>query len=149
MNKKRFSILSTGLVLIAIFMLAGSVHATGMWNFDEKHGPYTTVQVGVAGNMNWLNGRLYSPAAYVKGVVDENITGGYNLVVHYYFEWEDLNHVTHYQNGIATIPGIKGHWVRIDCTGLPSAVYYIAADGYNSYDSVNDTEMASASLPML
>lgn len=105
------------------------------------------MQVGVAGN--YVNGKLYSPAAYVKGIVDQNITGGHTLVVHYYFEWVDLNHVAQYQNGTAEIPGFAGNWVKIVPTGLPSAVYFIAADGRNEINGEYDTEMASASLPML
>jgi len=147
MNKIKVTTMSIAFAVTLIAMMLTSAYAYGMWNFDEKYGTYSTVQVGVAGNYN--RGKLYSPAAYVKGIVDIDLPNGYSLIVIYHFEWTDINGVTHYQDGQAEIPGIAGNWVRIEPTGLPSVVYDIVAEGRNMYDNINDTALASASLPWL
>jgi hypothetical protein len=135
------------LALVAIAAFASIAHAYPMNAFDTKTGAYTTVQVAVAGN--YINGKIYNPAAYVKAVIDKNLPSPYCLVVYYYFEWEDLNHVVHYQYDTVDCPGYTtaGQWVRFFATGLPSQVYYIVAEGRAGYDGVWDTDMASISVP--
>ncbi len=140
-----------GLVLIAISMIAGPVHATGMWNFDTKHGTYTTAEVGIGGDMNWRAGILYSPAGYAKGTIDTQLPSGHNLTIEYLFEWVDLNHQVQTQTAnITTNLYIAGDFIRIDCTSLPSAVYEVIAECRTAWNSTTpDTAWASASLPAL
>jgi len=135
--------------LAAIATLAAIAHAYPMSSYDDKVGDYITVQAAVSGQ--YINGKIYSPAAYVKAVIDENLPSPYCLVVYYYFEWEDLNHVVHYQYDTLDCPGntTAGQWFRFFATSLPSQVYYLVAEGKAGYDGVWDTELASVSIPFV
>jgi hypothetical protein len=132
-------------------MMFAPVYAYGMWNYDSESGDYTTADVGVAGNYNM--GKLYSPAAYARATVDEDLPAGTTLRLQYLFEWEDLNHETHIESGIISSSGNEaGDWIEVE-PDLPSVVYYIVAEaraGYGVGSSITwDTEWAIASLPFL
>ena len=135
--------------LAAIATLAAIAHAYPMSSYDDKIGDYTTVQAAVSGN--YFGGKIYSPAAYVKAVIDVNIPSPYCLVVYYYFEWEDMNNVVHYQYDTLDYPDKTdaGEWVRILAIDIPSPVYYLVAEGKAGYDGVWDTELASVSIPFV
>lgn len=139
--------ISIVIAFAAIATLAAIAHAYPMSRFDTKTGDYTTVQAAVSGQ--YVNGKIYSPAAYVKAVIDKNLPSPYCLVVYYYFEWEDLNHIVHYQYDTLDYPSKTnaGDWVRIPAIDLPSQVYYLVAEGKAGYDGVWDTELASVSIP--
>jgi hypothetical protein len=71
------------------------------------------VEVSVAGN--FFNGTVYSPAAYAKGRVKSTIPNN-GWYLYYHFEWEDMNHVTDYQESCNYYTnGTAGFQVRIDC----------------------------------
>ncbi|HVP92775.1 MAG TPA: hypothetical protein VMS94_03435, partial [Acidobacteriota bacterium] len=140
MNKNPKLMLIGAAFLIALMMLTPA-HAYLLNNFDEKHGTYSSVYVGVAGN--YVGGKLGAPAAYVKGVVDVAIPGGYSLRVYYYFEWEDLNYHIFHKSGYVEIPGTQGNWVRIPATEVNHTVYYIVAEGRNWINGNYDTDWAS------
>jgi len=137
----------TVFALAAIATLAAIANAYPMSSFDTKKGAYTTVQAAVSGQ--YVNRKIYSPAAYAKAVIDKNLPSPYCLVVYYYFEWEDLNHVVHYQYDTLDYPDKTdaGDWVRISAIDLPSQVCYLVAEGKAGYDGVWDTELASVSIP--
>ena len=147
MNKNRVIAMSTCIAIALIAMMLSSVYAYNVWNFDTKSGMYTTANVGVAGNL--ISMKLYNPAAYVKGVVDKDLPSGHTLIIQYHFEWTDLNHVTHTQDGIVTSSCNKaGEYIRIDLNGLPSVVYDIVAECRTAWNTTTyDTDWASASLP--
>ena len=148
MSQKKIGVMSIALVFaFAAAMIVPSI-VFASWNIQSGSGDYTTVQVAVAGNFR--NGKLYGPAAYVKAVIDHDLPDNHSLIIYYRFEWTDLNQVSHIQEGVNTTSCTKaGQWIRIDCTGLPSVVYDIYAEGRAGYDGVWDTPLVSASLPWL
>lgn len=145
MKGKKIAAISAALVCTMVALLIVSPHVYGANAFDSATGSHLYVEVGVAGN--YFNGTLYSPAAYVKARVVTTIQNN-GWYLYYHFEWEDMNHVTHYQESCNYYTNsTAGFQVRIDCTGLPNQVIYIAADGRAGYGGDWDTRLVSASLP--
>jgi hypothetical protein len=148
MINKKMGLMSIALVFAFAAMLTVPTFAYGMWNFDSDTQYYTYVQAAVAGNYN--GGKLYSPAAYVKAVVEHDLPSGCFLKVYWHFEWTDINRVTHSsENTTYTNLHNADEWIRIDCVGLPNVVYDIAADGQAGFNCIFETRLVSASLPYL
>lgn len=148
MINKKIGLMSIALVFAFTALLTAPTFAYGMWNFASDTAYYTGIEVGVAGNYN--GGNLYSPAAYAKGWVIHDLPNGYKLKIYYYFEWTDMNFVTHNQTGTYYSNCSKaGEWYRVVATGLPNVVYDIIAEGQAGFNCVFETDLVSASLPYL
>lgn len=145
MKGKKIAMISVGLACAIVALLVFSPYVYGANAFDSDMGSHLYVEVGVAGN--FFNGTVYSPAAYAKGRVNVTIPNN-GWYLYYHFEWEDMSHTMHYQESCNYYTNsTAGFQVRIDCTGLPSKVYYIAADARVGYGGDWDTRLVSASLP--
>ena len=148
-NRKIVALTSATLALAMIALIMTPAYAYGMWNFDYDTGDYIYIEAGVAGNYN--GGKLYSPAAYIKATILEDLPLDYVLVIYWRFEWTDVNHVLHVQYDTEDLPGYhyQGQTKRIEPTGLPYVVYDIVAEGRAGYDGIWDTDLVCASLPWL
>jgi hypothetical protein len=143
--KAKICSLAIFLALATIIATASMVQA-GQWWFDTQQGIYEEVQVCIAGTL--MNMKLYNPAAYVKGTIDQNLPSPHTMIIYWYFEWEDLNYVVHTSTNVTvTSYTTAGQSQTIYATGLPRQVIYMYVEGKAGYDGIWDTPLASVGVP--
>ncbi len=136
----------TAFLALATIIATASMAQAGQWWFDTQQGPHEEVQVCIAGTL--MNMKLYNPAAYVKGSIDQDLPYPFTMVIYWYFEWEDLNYVVHTNTSITiTTYASAGQFQTIYATGLPRQVIYMYVEGKAGYDGVWDTPLASVGVP--
>jgi hypothetical protein len=144
--KSKISAIAVFLALATVIATASMAQAVPQNWFDLQQGTYTEVLVGIAGTL--LQMKLYNPAAFVKGTIDQNLPYPFTMIIYWYFEWEDLNYVVHIEtNETVTTFTSAGQSYTIYATGLPRQVIYMYAEGKVGYDGIWDTPLASVGVP--
>jgi len=147
MNKKKVSLMSIVFVVTMVAIMTVPSYAVLVENTDSDSGDYIYIKACVSGDMYGL--KLYSPNAYVRAVIEEDLPDNNDLVVYWRFLWLDENFVWHEDSDTEEFPGYRyeGQTVKIEASGLPSVVLQITAIGRAGYDDVWDTRLVITGLP--
>ena len=145
--KSKISALAVFLALATVIATSSMAQAVPQNWFDLQQGTYTEVLVGIAGTLFQM--KLYNPAAFVKGTIDQNLPYPFTMIIYWYFEWEDLNHTVYtYTNVTLTRFTQADQYIKIQPpVSPPSQVIYIYVEGRAGYDGVWDTPFASVGIP--